>query len=190
MYARWPKIVFRSSMLVPLLLYGTVQWSLATPAGEVAGSRVSVKSMQLADTVRDRLSKLPYYDVFDHVAFSVRESDSVVLEGEVTRPALRTDAEVAVRNIAGVKTVTNTIRVLPASPGDEAIRWTAFKTIFEKPGLQMYATQLVSPLRIIVDHGKITLDGMVANRFDRTLIFDAARSVPGVVGVTDNLTVG
>jgi hyperosmotically inducible periplasmic protein len=168
--------LIQSSMLVSLLLYGTVQWSLAAPAGEIVGSRASAKSMQLADIVRDRLAKLPYYDVFDHVAFSMSESGNVVLEGEVTRPALRTDAEAAVRNIAGVKTVTNTIKVLPASPGDEVIRWAAFKAIFEKPGLQMYATQSVSPLRIVVDHGEITLDGTVANKFDRALFMRPSSS--------------
>ncbi len=158
-------------------------------AGEIPGARLSQPLTKVADTVRQNLARLPYYDVFDYVRFDLVEPGTVLLTGEVTRPALKSDAETAVSRVAGVQKVVNRIEVLPASPGDEAIRWAAFKAIFEKPSLQGYAVQNVSPLRIVVENGTITLDGRVASKFDRTLIEDTARSVPGIAGVIDNLTV-
>jgi hyperosmotically inducible protein len=190
MYARWrnTKLVF--GMVLPLFLCGAAQLGLAASDGAIPDTRLSLQSTTLAAKVRNQLAGLPYYDVFDYVTFSIVAPNTVVLTGEVTRPALRSDAETAVRDIAGVKKVEDTIEVLPASPTDDAIRWAVFKAIFEKPGLQVYATQPVSPLRIIVKNGRLTLDGMVASKFDRTLIEATTREVPGVVNVKDNLVVG
>jgi hypothetical protein len=179
-----------STIFLPVLLCGMFQLRSAAFAGQVPGARLSQPSTNMAETVRHNLARLPYYDVFDYVRFDLVGPGTVILTGEVTRPALKADAETVVSRIAGVQKVVNRIEVLPASPSDEAIRWAAFKAIFEKPSLQVYAIQNVSPLRIIVANGKITLDGRVASKFDRTLIEDSARSVPGVVSVIDNLTVG
>ncbi len=190
MHARSWKTKFLFTVFLPVFLFGSAQSSPAASGGETPNTRLIQPSTTLSERVGNRLAKLPYYEVFDHVAFSIVEPDTVVLTGEVTRPGLRSDAEAAVRNITGVKKVMDTIKVLPASPTDEAIRWAAFKAIFEKPSLQVYATQQVSPLRIIVKNGKLTLDGMVSSKFDRALIEATARSVPGVLDVTDNLIVG
>jgi osmotically-inducible protein OsmY len=55
--------------------------------------------------------------------------------------------------------------------------------------LQKYATQTTDPLRIIVKNREIILDGAVANRYDRKMIDDCARSVMEASGVIDNLVV-
>ncbi len=179
-----------STAFLLLLLWGAAQRSPAATVGEIPNTRLSPQSTRLAAQVQAQLAQLPYYDVFDYVTFDIVEPDTVALKGEVTRPALRLDAEAAVRNIGGVKKVLDTIEVLPASPADDAIRWAVFKAIFEKPGLQRYAIQAVSPLRIIVKNGNLTLDGAVATTFDKALIEDLARSVPGIKEVKDDLVVG
>lgn len=72
--------------------------------------------------VRHELIMLPYYGVFDNLAFRV-DGDTVVLMGQVTRPTLKSDAERVVKQIERVRNVTNEIEVLPLSPNDDQIRW-------------------------------------------------------------------
>src|ERR1700674_4788505 len=51
--------------------------------------------------VRHQLVLLPYYSVFDNLSFKV-EGDTVILEGQVVRPTLKSDAENVVKNIEGI----------------------------------------------------------------------------------------
>src|ERR1700674_1370342 len=60
------------------------------------------KSRQnLIQEVRHQLVLLPYYSVFDNLAFKV-EGDTVILEGQVVRPTLKSDAENVVKKIEGI----------------------------------------------------------------------------------------
>jgi hyperosmotically inducible protein len=169
-------------ILFTILLFGLAQLSAAMSLRNAPQAR-------LQQEVRKQLATLPYYVVFDHVTFRIVPPDTVVLMGQVTRPGLKSDADAAVRKILGIGKVVNKIEVLPDSPVDDSIRWEVFKAIFDKPGLQKYAIQPILPLRIIVKNRKVTLDGMVANQFDRNLIDMSARSVRGTLGVTDDLSV-
>ncbi len=155
--------------------------------GSASVPKNAVSSLQ--DKVRHELVMLPYYGVFDVLSFSI-EGDTVVLSGEVRTPVLKSDAENAVRRLAGVARVVNNIEVLPLSRMDDSIRLAAYRAIFSRPGFERYADQAVSPIRIIVKNGNITLDGVVGSQFDRNLAEMAARSVPNVFSVTDNLTIG
>src|SRR5579863_7425210 len=83
-------------------------------AGPVDESRIPQK-------VRHELLMLPYYGVFDDLAFKV-DGGTVTLLGEVTRPTLKSDAENVVKRIEGVTNVVNNIEVLPLSPNDDRIR--------------------------------------------------------------------
>src|SRR6266850_69408 len=76
---------------------------------------------RLAKEVRHELVMLPYYSVFDNLAYRV-EGDKVILIGQVVRPTLKSDAEAAVKSIEGVSKVENQIEVLPTSPMDDQLR--------------------------------------------------------------------
>src|SRR6202171_3336757 len=76
---------------------------------------------RIAREVRHQLVMLPYYGVFDDLAFRV-DGSKVTLMGAVTRPTLKDDAERAVKRIEGVTKVINQIEVLPLSPMDDQIR--------------------------------------------------------------------
>src|SRR6267378_8367155 len=65
---------------------------------------------KLAKEVRHQLVLLPYYSVFDNLAFKV-DGDKVTLLGQVVRPTLKSDAERAVKDIEGVSSVDNQIQV-------------------------------------------------------------------------------
>src|SRR5438105_3029855 len=60
----------------------------------------------LVQSVRHELVMLPYYSIFDNLAYKV-EGNTVTLYGEVTRPTLKSDAERAVKHIEGVDRVVN-----------------------------------------------------------------------------------
>ncbi len=156
-----------------------------------AQSKKDLPSIQarLAKEVRHSLILLPNYGIFDNLEFSISEIDTVTLSGQVTRPSLKSDAERTVLNIEGVGKVINKIEVLPISPADERIRLAAYRTIFSKPGLDLYAMRAVPPIHIIVNNGSITLVGVVANEMERNVAGIAAREVPGAFSVVNNLRV-
>src|SRR3954467_11590415 len=78
--------------------------------------------------IRHELVMLPYYGVFDNLAYSVN-GRNVTLMGQVTRPTLKTDAERVVKGIEGVESVTNNIEVLPLSPNDDRVRMGVYRAI-------------------------------------------------------------
>jgi hyperosmotically inducible protein len=138
--------------------------------------------------VMHQILMLPYYDVFDAIGFKV-EGYNVTLLGKVTRPSLKSDAERVIKKIEGVEKVNNQIEVLPLSPFDDDIRRREFRSIYGYGPLQRYALPPIKPIRIIVDHGHVTLEGIVDSTGDRNLVNIRANSVPGVFSVTNHLAV-
>ena len=143
---------------------------------------------RLKEEVRHQLVMLPWYSVFDNLAYRI-EGTTVILEGQVQRPSLKPDAESAVKRIEGVETVVNNIEVLPPSPNDDRIRRATYRAIYRSATLQRYALQAVPPIHIIVKSGHITLEGVVANQADKDIANIRARGVAGSFSVTNNLSV-
>jgi len=138
--------------------------------------------------IRHELVMLPYYGVFDNLAYKV-DGYKVTLMGQVTRPTLKSDAERVVKDIEGVEQVTNNIEVLPLSPNDDRIRMAAYRTIYGHPALNRYALNAVPPIHIIFKNGNITLEGVVANEGDKNIAGIQANSVQGAFSVKNNLRV-
>ena len=82
--------------------------------------------------VRHELVMLPYYGVFDDLAFKV-DGGKVTLLGQVTRHTLKTDAERTVLSIEGVEAVDNQIEVLPLSANDGRIRLAVLPRHLPRP---------------------------------------------------------
>jgi hyperosmotically inducible protein len=138
--------------------------------------------------VRHELVTLPYYSVFDNLAYKVN-GYTVTLEGQVTKPVLKSDAEKAVKKIEGVEQVVNNIEVLPLSPLDDQIRRAVYQAIYRQPGLEMYSLRAVPTIHIIVKNGQVTLTGAVGNPGDKERAGIAANGVSGVFSVTNDLLV-
>jgi hyperosmotically inducible protein len=138
--------------------------------------------------VRHKLLMLPYFGVFDYIAFKV-DGGTVTLLGAVVRPAIKSDAENSVKRIEGVEKVDNQIEVLPPSPMDDGLRRRLYRTIYGYPGLEKYALGVQKPIRIIVKNGRVTLEGVVDNDSDKNLVGLRANGVPGIFAVTNNLQV-
>lgn len=170
-----------------LLVVALAASSLATL--EAAENKAQVSGQErLEEEVRHELAMLPYYNVFDILGFKV-EDHTVTLAGQVTRPALKNDAESAVRQIEGVENVVNDIEVLPPSPMDDRIRAAEYRSIYSAPGLQRYAMGATPSIHIVVDNGRVTLEGVVNSEADKNIAGMRAQSVPGTFGVTNNLKV-
>ena len=151
--------------------------------------RGSVSENRIVHEVRHELVMLPYYTVFDDLAFRA-DGPTVTLLGAVTNPVLKSDAERAAKSVEGVTQVINNIEVLPLSPMDSQIRRAMFRAIYGDPSIgDRYGHQALPSIHIIVKNGNVTLEGVVGSEGDKNLINIRANSVPNVFHVTNNLQV-
>jgi hyperosmotically inducible periplasmic protein len=177
-------------------------------AGTGAGAQ-SHGSPETTQTVRRVLERLPYYGVFDFMAFGV-DRGVVTLVGYTYHGDLRSAAESATRRASGVDEVANRIEILPTSQNDDRIRWATFYGIYTDaflsryapggaerairevyqfrrfPGMQPLGTY---PIHIIVKNGRTTLLGVVDNESDKQIAGLRAREVTGVFDVDNELVV-
>jgi osmotically-inducible protein OsmY len=172
-------ILFAS--LLALVTLGTAQ--------DAQRDQPSAKSQErIIKEVRHELLMLPYFGVFDYIAFKV-DGSTVTLLGEVVRPGLKSDAENSIKHIEGVEKVDNQIDVLPPSSMDDGLRIQLFRAIYQYPALQKYELGVQKPIRIIVKSGRVTLEGIVDSEGDKNIAGVRANGVPGIFAVTNNLQV-
>jgi len=172
------------SYVVALTLFALASLGIARAQGNPSAKAVE----RITREARHELLMLPYYGVFDSIGFKV-EGYNVTLVGQVVRPTTKSDAENAVKHIEGVEKVDNKIEVLPPSPSDDRLRLVLYRTIYGYPALEKYALGVQKPIRIIVNNGHVTLEGVVDNATDKNLAELRAKGVPGIFSVTDNLQV-
>ena len=186
--------------------------ALAVAAAVLTTATFDAQSVAAKETtlmVQRALQRLPYYGVFDFLAFGV-DRGTVTVTGYAYRGNLKSDVANAVKRVAGVDELGNKIEVLPASQNDDRIRWTTFYNIYTDDFLSRYAPggamsaryEALSfarfpgmqpfgmyPIHIIVKNGRTTLLGIVDNEADKTLAGVRAREVTGVFGVENDLIV-
>jgi hyperosmotically inducible periplasmic protein len=167
--------------------------------------------------IRKELLQLPYYGVFDFLAFSY-DKGTVTLMGYACHSTLKRDAARAAKRASGVDQVIDEVEELPVSQFDDDLRWRTYYAIYRDPFLSRYAPGggLLwghrhpfgpgfhgmnlrrfpgmeplgdYPLHIIVKNGKITLLGVVDAESDKTVAGLRAREVPGSFGVENELVV-
>jgi hyperosmotically inducible protein len=179
--------------IIGMWLAGILLIPLATIAQQKDHDDAFIRGPQsesrLMQAVRHQLVMLPYYTIFDDLAFRV-DGSTVTLLGDVTNPVLKSDAENVVKRIEGVTQVINKINVLPLSPMDNDIRRAEFRAIYGDPQIgDRYGHQALPPVHIIVKNGNVKLEGVVANDGDKNLINIRANSVPNVFHVENDLQV-
>jgi hyperosmotically inducible protein len=179
----------------------------------IASVGLSAQSISARETTRSlqrALERLPYYGVFDFMAFNV-ERGAVTLTGYAYHGSLRHAAESATRRTSGVDEVANRIELLPPSPNDDRIRWATFYRIYTDAFLSRYAPGGPDQIRreiydsrrfpgmhqplglyaihIVVRNGHTTLFGVVDNDGDRQIAEFRAREVTGVFSVNNEIVV-
>lgn len=161
---------------------------LASMVPLAAARQTRVDNDRFTERIRKELVKIPSYGVYDNLGFEVKGND-VILYGQVVRPITRSDAERRVKRIEGVDRVINKIEVLSPSSSDDRIRRQVYRAIFSSGSLYRYAMGANPSIHIIVNHGHVSLDGVVSTKMDSQLAYMAANRVPGVFSVTNNLRV-
>ena len=171
-----------------LMFLFVLAFAIPTARAFAQGEPGNPAQARIEKEVRHELLMLPYFGVFDNIAFKV-EGDTVTLLGQVVRPTLKSDAGNVVKRIEGVQKVDNQIDVLPPSPMDDKLRLQLFRAIYGYPALQKYDLGVQKPIRIIVKSGHVTLEGVVDSEGDKNLAGIRANGVPGIFSVTNNLRV-
>ena len=168
-------------------IFSAVLLAVVPAVVSAQGSR-GASNPQLERRVRHELVTLPYYGVFDNLAYQVN-GGTVTLYGEVVRPSTRSDAAGRVNRIPGVTHVVNNIKVLPLSSFDDRIRRATYRSIASMGGLYRYLQGANPSLHIVVENGHVSLEGVVSGSGDKNLAYVAANRVPGVFSVRNNLRV-
>jgi osmotically-inducible protein OsmY len=175
------KAIYASTLLVFTMLF--------LLAGAQGDKKISAKAQaRITKEVRHQILSLPDFGTFDNIAFKL-DGYNVTLFGQVTSPSLKDDAERVVKKIEGVEHVENRIEVLPASGNDERLRRDVFNAIYRYGPLQHYGVGSNRPIRIIVNHGHVTLEGVVDRESDKNMAGLRANGVEGVFSVQNNLVV-
>ncbi len=174
-----------SRRIAPVILFLSI-----VVAGMAQGDKkFSAKAQErIMKDVRHQILMLPDFGTFDNIAFKLNGYD-VTLYGQVVQPFLKNDAENVVKKIEGVERVDNRIEVLPVSPNDDRLRRDLFIAIYRYGPLQHYGVGSNRPIHIIVNHGNVTLEGVVDRQSDKNIAGIRANGVAGVFSVRNNLAV-
>jgi len=112
------------------------------------------------------------------------------LTGAVTMPFKKDDIERAVKRVPGVTGVSDRIEVLPPSSADAQLRQRIARAIYSDPALSPYAGLRVPPIHIIVDNGRVTLEGVVSSEMEKNIAGIRASGAGNSFGpVVNNLVV-
>ena len=101
-------------------------WTVLVPMAQTPKEVPAQAVERIQKEVRHELLMLPYFGVFDNIAYKV-EGYKVTLMGQVTRPTLKSDAGNAVKQIEGVEQVDNQIEVLPPRPWTINCAWRSIE---------------------------------------------------------------
>jgi osmotically-inducible protein OsmY len=132
--------------------------------------------------------RLGYDNAFNFVTASV-ENGVATINGETRTEAGRDSALALVDRTPGVKDVVNNTKVAPVSNFDDDIRIRAMRAIYRDPVLGRYAIDPAKPIRIVVDHGTLSLYGVVGSTMDKQIAGIRANQVFGAFTVHNNLEV-
>jgi len=156
------KLAASAALVIALGAFG-----FTTPA-----AAADKENLQLFKAVQKQVLNYTHFTIFDSVNTQINDG-TVVLSGWVTMPYKSSDIERRVSRVDGVTRVVNKIKELPVSQFDDNLRVRIARAIYSSPHFRGYGSMVNPPIHIIVEHGKVTLEGVVNNNVDRMI----ARSI-------------
>ncbi len=154
--------------------------AVSTPSWAAAS-----EDLQIFQDVSKQVLRYPQFTIFDSINAQVNEG-VVTLTGKVTMPYKSTDIERRVAKVSGVTKVDNRITVLPVSGFDDELRFRISRAIYGNSNFWRYGSMVNPPIHVIVENGRVTLEGVVATNMDRMLARSIASSFDAFK-VTNNL---
>jgi hyperosmotically inducible protein len=126
------------------------------------------KDLQIFRDVSNSVNRYTQFTIFDSIDASVTQGH-VVLSGWVTMPYKKNDIEQRVRKVTGVHSLENKIQVLPVSQFDDELRFRIARAIYGNSAFWNYAAMANPPIHIVVNGGRVTLQGVVQSNVERQL---------------------
>ena len=156
-------------MFAKVVAAAIVTLAMSTPA--LAQS----ENLALFRSVQKQVLQYPHFTIFDSVNAQI-DNGVVTLTGKVTMPYKSDDIERRVSRVTGVQQVDNRIEVLPVSQFDDELRRGIARAIYGHHAFVRYATMVNPPIHIVVERGRVTLEGVVNNDAERMIARTIARS--------------
>ena len=183
-------------------------------AGAAPGAAQDRAPERILEDAFGRILGLRDYTAFDWITAHYNRG-TMTLQGFTRTRQLKEQAEKAARQARGIDEIVNQIEVLPALAGDDDLRIRAYIAIFSSSALERYSPtgQLTAgaiselqdaarvgldgvtvgrgphSIHIIVNASRILLLGAVRASGDKQIAEATLRSIPGVLGVTNQLIV-
>jgi hyperosmotically inducible protein len=143
------------------------------------------QDQRLADAIAASVRSYSPFSIFDHVSGRVDEG-VVVLTGKVTMPYKKQEIERRIERLDGVRELRSEITVLPVSSFDDDLRYRVSRAIYGNPSFWTYGAMANPPIHIIVEHGRVTLTGVVTSHVERMMARSLATGL-GELSVTNDL---
>lgn len=171
-------------MKFKLRFVGVLAALLTMSGGAFAQDRRDVK---IADEVGRVLTRYQRLTIFDDINATI-ENGAVAITGKVTMPYKKDDLEKRIAAIDGVRSVRNSVGVLPVSQYDDELRYRVARAIYGNSSFWNYAAMANPPIHIIVEGGRVTLAGVVNSNVERVLARSLATGL-GELSVTNALKI-
>jgi hyperosmotically inducible protein len=133
-----------------------------------AAAQLTVRDRVVFDKIVDQVNRYTQYTIFDSISASV-DNGRVILTGWVTMPYKRDNLEQRVRRVDGVLAVENAIGVLPVSTFDDELRFRIARAIYGNSSFWQYASMVNPPIHVVVNRGRVALEGVVTSNVERML---------------------
>jgi hyperosmotically inducible protein len=133
------------------------------------------ENLQLFRDVQKQVLRYTHFTIFDSVNTQI-DDGVVTLTGWVTMPYKSNDLERRVSRVDGVTKVINNLKELPVSQFDDELRIRIARAIYSSPHFRGYGSMVNPPIHIIVERGRVTLEGVVNNDVDRMIARSIASS--------------
>jgi hyperosmotically inducible protein len=156
-------------MLARYLFAALLVVAVSTPA------LAQKENLQIFREVQLEVLRYPHFTIFDSVNAQIQDG-IVVLTGKVTMPYKRDDIARRVNRVSGISEVQNRIEVLPVSQFDDELRYRIARAIYSNPHFVGYGSMVNPPIHIIVERGRVTLEGVVNSNVERMLARSIATS--------------
>ena len=172
--------MFRSMCVSAVGLLVTANLALSAPVAQD-----DRKDFQVAKDIAKTVQRSAQFTIFDDIGANVKDG-VVTLTGRVTMPYKRDDIEKRIAKIDGVRSVNDQISTLPVSQFDDELRYRIARSIYNNSNFWNYAIMPNPPIHIVVEHGRVTLTGVVQSNVDRMLARSLATQF-GALSVTNAL---
>jgi osmotically-inducible protein OsmY len=173
-----------ATIMTPIVIRA-LAFAVALALPSAAAAQLPLADRLLFERIGTQVERYTQYTIFDSVTASV-DDGRVVLGGWVTMPYKRDDLEQRVRRVDGVISVENGIRVLPVSSFDDELRFRIARAIYGNSSFWQYASMVNPPIKIVVNRGHVSLEGVVVSNVERMLARSLATGF-GAFEVTNRL---